>query len=84
MAQLMARLQRESMRSGSEWLLPVLESRPANTIGSRPPSSSGRATYTQPALLVQHLLQLYTYRCAGLAQATANDHSSLCALLIQC
>ena len=52
MAQLMARLQRESIRSGSEWLLPVLESRPANTMGSRPPSNSGRATYTQPTMLM--------------------------------
>ena len=40
----MARLVSDAMRSGSEWLLPVAESRPANTIGSRPPSSSGRAT----------------------------------------
>ena len=44
LAQLMARLASESMRSGREWLLPVLESRPANTMGSRAPSSSGRAT----------------------------------------
>ena len=47
LAQLMARAQRESILSGSEWLLPLLESRPANTMGSRPPSSSGRATYTE-------------------------------------
>ena len=38
-------LHSDSMRSGREWLLPVLESRPANTIGSMPPSSSGRATW---------------------------------------
>ena len=44
-AQLMARAQRESILSGSEWLLPLLESRPANTMGSRPPSSSGSATW---------------------------------------
>ena len=43
-AQLMARLHSVSMRSGSEWLLPVLESRPANTMGSSAPSSSGSAT----------------------------------------
>ena len=45
LAQLMARAQRESILSGSEWLLPVLESRPAKTMGSRPPSSSGSATW---------------------------------------
>ncbi len=47
LAQLMARAQRESILSGSEWLLPLLESRPANTMGSRPPSSSGSATCAQ-------------------------------------
>lgn len=40
-----AHLHSDSMRSGREWLLPVLESRPANTMGSMPPSSSGRATW---------------------------------------
>lgn len=44
-AQLMARLHSEVMRSGSECDLPVLESRPANTMGSMAPSSSGRATW---------------------------------------
>ncbi len=33
-------------RTGSEWLLPVLESRPAKTMGSSAPSSSGSATCT--------------------------------------
>ena len=47
LAHLMALLQRLSMRSGREWLLPVLLSRPANTMGSMPPSSSGSATYSQ-------------------------------------
>lgn len=51
LAHLMARLQRPSMRSGREWLLPVLLSLPANTIGSMPPSSSGRATYTHIDML---------------------------------
>lgn len=36
------------MRSGREWLLPVLESRPANTMGSRAPSISGSATCLPP------------------------------------
>ena len=40
----MALLARESMRSGREWLFPVPESLPAKTMGSRAPSSSGRAT----------------------------------------
>ena len=31
-------------RTGSEWLLPVLESRPAKIMGSSAPSSSGSAT----------------------------------------
>ncbi len=44
LAQLMDLFARDSIRSGREWLLPVFESRPAKTMGSRAPSSSGRAT----------------------------------------
>ena len=46
-AQLTARLQSKVMRSGSECDLPVLLSRPANTMGSIAPSSSGRATWSK-------------------------------------
>ena len=46
LAHLMALLHRPSIRSGREWLLPVLLSLPAKTMGSMPPSSSGSATYT--------------------------------------
>ena len=49
LAQLMARPESEAMRSGSEWLLPVAESRPAKMMGSRPPSSSGSATWRKEA-----------------------------------
>ena len=43
-AHLIARVTRDSTRSGSACDLPVVGSRPANTMGSIAPSSSGSAT----------------------------------------
>lgn len=51
LAHLMALLHRLSILSGREWDLPVLLSRPANTMGSMLPSSSGRATYAMDRAL---------------------------------
>ena len=43
-AHLMARSHTASILSWSAWDFPVLESLPEKMMGSRPPSSSGRAT----------------------------------------
>jgi hypothetical protein len=63
----MLRMTRGWIRTGSEWLLPVLESRPAKMIGSSAPSSSGNATC--------HELQRLSATCSGETLPTATVHS---------
>ena len=63
LAHLMALLHRLSILSGREWDLPVLLSRPANTIGSMLPSSSGRATCTWGRVLLSTTVYAEATKC---------------------
>lgn len=63
--------------TGRLWLLPVLESRPANTMGSRAPSSSGNATCMHPYVSVKmtkHIVVVSTLRTSARLSSTGAQH----------